>query len=520
MRTEQDPINLLVTVDRNYLRPLTVMLRSYIETNGHETTNLYVAHSSLAEQDLAQLRQLTASSGVHIHSVKITERWFSTVPVLERLPEESFYRLLAFHYLPAEVDKCLYLDPDILVRKPLRPLYDLDLGDNYLAAAGHLWGYRDRVNKRRLGLKRQQRYLNSGVMLMNLAAIRADFSLEDVLSRLEDNVQKLLLGDQDMANILFGRRALLLEEQIYNLDERTYRQFRDAEGWTLETVAAQTAIIHYNGKCKPWLNGYEGELDAFYPKVERKGPAPSGTAKKHVKSFFHITKLTKPQAIALGSALAFALVCVLSYSFFGRELLRLVSDPDAFRGWLGQFGVFDEVVFILLRAAQTVVKFIPAEPLEIASGYAWGAVPGMLYCVIGNMLGTLAIFALTRRYGRRLMDLLLPAKGPKLLSLFQGSDRLYPLLFFLYLIPGSPKDGFTYVVGLLPVKLAPFLLITFIARMPSVLSSTLCGSTLAEEQYLLSILIFAATLLLAALGGAVYHAVIKRKEAEKTPPAV
>ena len=99
----------------------------------------------------------------------------------------------------------------------------------------------------------------------------------------------------------------------------------------------------------------------------------------------------------------------------------------------------------------------------------------------------------------------------KLMKVFEGSEKIYMLLFFLYLIPGSPKDGFTYFVGLLPVKLMPFMVITFLARIPSVLSSTLCGSSIAEQQYWIAILIFAATIILAAIGGFAYNAFVKRK---------
>lgn len=519
MSKDKNHINLLVTIDRNYIGPLSVMLKSYIETNSGVTTDLYIAHSSLSEDEFVDIDKIARSGDIRVHNMKITERWFSKIPVLERLPEESFYRLLAFHFLPEALDRCLYLDPDIIIRKSLQPLYDMAMGDNYIAASSHMRGYRNRFNKRRLSLKKQDRYINSGIMLMNLEAIRRDFSLDGVINCLEENVQKLLLGDQDMVNILFGRKTVFLPEEIYNLDERTYRYFSEHKGWTLDTVAEKTAIIHYNGKCKPWLNGYEGELNAFYPEVKEKGPAPSDVVKKHVKSFFQITKLTPQQAIVVGGALFFVLGCLLSYSFFGKELLKIVSEPESFRTWLGQFGAFDELVFILIRAAQTVVKFIPAEPLEIASGYAWGAVPGMLYCVIGNMIGTLAIFALTRRYGKKILNLFIPVKNMKLLNVLEGSNKIYMLLFFLYLIPGSPKDGFTYFVGLLPVKLMPFMVITFIARMPSVLSSTLCGSSIADQQYWIAILIFVATIILAAIGGIAYHAFVKRTEQKKNKGA-
>lgn len=519
MSIDKNHINLLVTIDRNYIGPLSVMLKSYIETNHGITTDLYIAHSSLGEDEFRHIGEIAKSDDVRVHDMKITERWFSDIPVLERLPEESFYRLLAFHFLPKDLDRCLYLDPDIIVRKSLQPLYDTALGDNYIAAASHMRGYRNRFNKRRLALKKQDRYINSGIMLMNLDAIRKDFSLDGVLTCLEEKMQKLLLGDQDMVNILFGRKTVFLPEEIYNLDERTYRYFNEHKGWTIDTVAEETSIIHYNGKCKPWLKGYEGELDVFYPEVKEKGPAPTDVAKKHVKSFFHITRLTPQQAIVVGGALLFILGCLLSYSFFGKELLKIVSKPESFRTWLGQFGAFDELVFILIRAAQTVVKFIPAEPLEIASGYAWGAVPGMLYCVIGNMIGTLVIFALTRRYGKKILKLFLPVKNMKLLNVLEGSEKIYMLLFFLYLIPGSPKDGFTYFAGLLPVKLMPFMVISFIARMPSVLSSTLCGSSLAEQQYWIAILIFLVTIVLAILGGVAYNAFVKRKEQKKNEGA-
>ncbi len=512
MSKDKNHINLLVTIDKNYIAPLLVMLKSYIETNHGITTDLYIAHSSLREDEFIDIDKIAKNGDIRVHNMKITERCFSEIPILERLPEESFYRLLAFHFLPEELDRCLYLDPDIIIRKSLQPLYEMPLYGSYIAATSHMRGYRNRFNMRRLALKKQKRYINSGVMLMNLDAIRKDFSIEGVLSCLEENVQKLLLGDQDMVNILFGRKTMFLPEEIYNLDERTYRYFSEHNGWTLDTVAERTAIIHYNGKCKPWLNGYEGELNVFYPEVAEKGPAPTNVAKKHVKSFFRITKLTPQQTIVVGGAILFVLVCLLSYTFFGKELLKIVTEPESFRAWLGQFGSFDELVFILIRAAQTVVKFIPAEPLEIASGYAWGAVPGMLYCVIGNMIGTLVIFALTRRYGKKILNLFIPVKDMKLLNVLEGSQKIYMLLFFLYLIPGSPKDGFTYFVGLLPVKLIPFMIVTFIARMPSVLSSTLCGSSIAEQRYWIAALIFAATIILAVLGGIAYNAFVKKKE--------
>lgn len=297
----------------------------------------------------------------------------------------------------------------------------------------------------------------------------------------------------------------------YNLDERVFHYCQKREGFDLKAVETQTAIIHYNGKYKPWLDGYKGKLDYFYPDIVPKGPAPVKTLRKQIKSIYRITRPTKQQAVYIVGLLLFVCICLFSWIYFGTELTKIIDEPVRFRDWLEQFGAFDEIVFILIRAAQTVIKFIPAEPLEIASGYAWGAIPGMLYCVIGNLIGTIVILFLTRRFGQRFIELFLPVKNMQLVSIFKSSEKMYGLLFVLYLIPGSPKDGFTYFVGLFSIRIVPFMVITGIARMPSVLSSTLCGAAFAEKQYGVSLLIFAATIVLAVLGGLLYRKYMKKK---------
>ena len=516
---QNESFSLLVTLDKNYLEPLKVMLNAYGVLHRDIKTDLYVAHSSLEEDDFAALEKAVSGFDITIHNLKITDRYFKDIPVLARIPEESFYRLLAFHYLPETVERCLYLDPDTYILKSLVPLYEMDFGDAYIAAAAHLHGLHDAFNKARLGLEDQKRYLNSGVVLMNLQAIRRDFTLEKILECLEENAQRLILGDQDLMNILFGSKAQMIDERIYNLDERAYQYYKKHESFDISSVKEKTVIIHYNGKYKPWLAGYKGALDRFYPPVQKKGPAPKGMVKKQVESVIKITRLTKQQTIFLVGAVFLLCVLVIAYFSFGKTLTQMIAEPASFRNWLDQFGVFGQVFFILIRAAHAVVKFIPAEPLEIGSGYAWGAIPGMIYCILGNMIGTLVVFALTKRFGQKIIALFLPVKNMKNLSIFKSSNNTYALFFLIYLIPGSPKDGLTYFAGLMALKPISFTLMTAVARIPSVLSSTLCGATLAEKQYLVSILIFVITGVLAAIGAFIYRTYTKKKNAAKQAAA-
>ncbi len=265
----EESLNLLVTIDKNYLHPLCVMLRSYRQTHTDVRTDVYVAHSSLTEEDFAFLKECVSGSKITLHSVRVTENRFQFIPVLERLGAESFYRILAFEYLPKEIKRCLYLDPDILIRRSLLPMYRTELTDKYFAAASHVYGLNNLFNHARLGILSHERYINSGVMLLNLEEIRKDFTAERIFACMKKRARILFMGDQDLCNVLFGKKMLLLDELLYNLDERTYRHNRKKFGMT--DVAEKTVIIHYNGKNKPWLNGYKGVLNRFYPDTEKCG---------------------------------------------------------------------------------------------------------------------------------------------------------------------------------------------------------------------------------------------------------
>lgn len=282
----EEPLNLLVTIDKNYLTPLCVMLRSYKQTHNGVRTNVFVAHSSLTENDFDVIKNSVNEKSIIIHNIKIEEKCFDNIPVLERLGAESFYRILAFDYLPKDIKRCLYLDPDIIIRRSLLPLYNMELKNFYMVGASHTYGLNNLFNRIRLGVFSHIRYVNSGVMLMNLEEIRKDFNVDTVIARLNKTARILFMGDQDLCNILFGKKLLNIDELLYNLDERTYR--RNKGKFSLDDVSKKTVIIHYNGKNKPWLNGYKGVLDRFYPDVKKTGSIKKCNGFARIKAVFCI----------------------------------------------------------------------------------------------------------------------------------------------------------------------------------------------------------------------------------------
>ena len=283
-----EEINLLVTIDEKYITPLLTMMHSYARFHEDIHTRLFIIHRTLSEENLKQIKDDLKNSNIEVIGTKIENSFFEGIPLLERIPVESFDRILAFKYLPEDIDKCLYLDPDILINKSILPLYDMNLDGYYIAAATHINCVINLINRIRLLMKDAKTYVNSGVVLMNLKQMRSDFKIEEIQKLLKKFARVLFLGDQDMINVLYGSKCIVLDDAIYNLDEKAYSRHVHRDNFNLERVKAETIFIHYNGKFKPWLKGYHGELDVLYPEVKDKGPAPRGMMFKQFTSSLKI----------------------------------------------------------------------------------------------------------------------------------------------------------------------------------------------------------------------------------------
>ena len=259
---KKEAMNLLVTLDSNYVLPLTVMLSSIMRSNPGESFKVYVANSSLTDEDFARIRASVELNRCRIIGIGIDGSLLKDAPVLDRISTETYYRLIAMDYLPAEVDRVLYIDPDTIVINSLREIYDTEMGDNVLLGSSHVTPMFNRINLRRLKMSKGTSYLNAGVLLMNIAAMRRAVTCAEIFAYINENAKKLYLADQDVINALFCDKTLYISPCIFNLDEKTLFQHR--KELTLEDIRRDSVIVHYNGKYKPWKEGYKGKLKGLW----------------------------------------------------------------------------------------------------------------------------------------------------------------------------------------------------------------------------------------------------------------
>lgn len=236
--------------------------------NPGEVFDLYMVADGISQEEERALSSYCSSHGSRLHRIFIAEEMFVNAPVIRYYSKAMYYRLLAAEFLPDTLDKILYLDPDILVVNPLRPLYDSDISGYLFAAAMHsgLTGISGYVNKLRFLEEGTEFYFNSGVLLMNLSSMRKEMHREEIFEFVEKYKDFLILPDQDVLNGLYNTRILPLDESFWNYDVRKYESYRLASQGRrdMDWVMEHTAILHFCGKNKPWNPKYRGRFSSLY----------------------------------------------------------------------------------------------------------------------------------------------------------------------------------------------------------------------------------------------------------------
>ena len=215
------------------------------------------------------------------------------------------------------------------------------------------------------------------------------------------------------------------------------------------------------------------------------------------------------------SLVTFVVILVLLTLLFTKVLSPYLTSADRLREFLNTYGWKGRFILLGLQCLQVVVAFIPGEIIELGAGYAYGAFQGLLICLVGVALSSSIIFLLVKKIGTPMVEMFISREKMKQLAFLNDEHKLKRLTFWLFFIPGTPKDVLTYFVGLTDMSLLQFLFITLIARIPSVVSSTVCGQMLGDKDYVTAAIVFAATGIISIIGYYLYNRFVESKKKEK-----
>lgn len=182
--------------------------------------------------------------------------------------------------------------------------------------------------------------------------------------------------------------------------------------------------------------------------------------------------------------------------------LSTSEGQQAFQEKINSSGFVGVLMLFGLQFAQIFLFIIPGEPIEMLAGICYGGLWGTVFIMVSAMIITAFIYLLVHKLGRKFIEEFVnPKKIEKIekSQVFQNPTTISFIIFILFFIPGTPKDLLTYIAALLPIRPLNFIIISSIARLPSVISSTLAGQSLLSGNWQFSLMIYGITFLIVAI---------------------
>lgn len=170
---------------------------------------------------------------------------------------------------------------------------------------------------------------------------------------------------------------------------------------------------------------------------------------------------------------------------------RIINS--GFVGFLMLFG---------LQFAQIFLFIVPGEPIEILAGVCYGGLWATIFIMISSAIISIFIYWLVHKFGRKFIYEFVDSKKIRKIEkskVFKNPQTIRFIIFILFFIPGTPKDLLTYIAALLPIKPLEFIIISTIARIPSIVSSTFAGEKLLEGNWKFSLIIYGITFLIVGI---------------------
>lgn len=195
--------------------------------------------------------------------------------------------------------------------------------------------------------------------------------------------------------------------------------------------------------------------------------------------------------------------------------LSTTEGQIAFRNKINSMGSLGLLLLFSLQVLQILLVVLPGEPFEVLAGMCYGTWGGWLFITLSVLITTIIIFFSVRKLGKKyLYNFFKKEKVEKIMNskLLKNEANLEMVLCLIFLLPGTPKDLFVYIGGLLPVKPLRFILIATLVRFPSVITSTMVGANITKGNWKISLLIYLLTFVIVAISMVILKIKDKNKE--------
>ena len=257
MKTGAGVLHVACASDAPYLFYCATMLSTlFRQTAGRPVVVHHLCPRDYAPENRAVLARLAERHGQSIEFHVVDDDKVAGLPPMRNVPRLAWYRLFLPELLP-HLERVLYLDCDLIVVDRIEPVWETDLAGRPLAAVRNVT--EPQTLQRllpALGLPADAPYFNTGVLLLDLRAIRDGRWFERVLEFARANAPRLFWGDQDAMNAVLSGAYQPLHPRWNCMNSLFYfRYARDVHGdAAVEEALRRPAILHFEGPddVKPW----------------------------------------------------------------------------------------------------------------------------------------------------------------------------------------------------------------------------------------------------------------------------
>lgn len=273
-----DRIEIACAVERDYVPHSAAMLLSALDNRAGAEVLIHFMHPpELPAGQREALAAMVEREGGRVSFVEVADEAVAGFPIVGFTRKATWYRVFLPELVP-EADRVLYFDADLVVLDDLSRLWDTELGDHLLAAVTnlHQWDHAGRPEA--IGLPEGVEYFNAGVMVLDLARMRAEGTSAELREFIRANAKRLEWRDQDALNLVLGERRLALHPR-WNVMSSVllYPWAEDVFGAeAVREARAKPAIRHFEGPSinKPWHYLFAHESREAYLSLRRRTPWP------------------------------------------------------------------------------------------------------------------------------------------------------------------------------------------------------------------------------------------------------
>lgn len=263
-------INIAFVTDENYFKYMTITIESVLKyAQNNIEINFYIIDSGVNKDSITFLNQLYYNhENVKFEFISIDTSLISKYNIKTHVSIAAYAKVFISELL--EIDKVIYLDCDLILNNDISKLWNEFDDDKYIKA---VWNPYYNYDNEYLGLEKNERTFNSGVMLLNLKMMRDMQKVEDLVEFLNEYHNKTKLHDQAAFNAVFKNEW---EELDYRWNYQVlmiqshYKDLGLSKN-EYKNLYNNPLIIHFNTGSKPWQcrnnHPYKNIFKQYYKEI-------------------------------------------------------------------------------------------------------------------------------------------------------------------------------------------------------------------------------------------------------------